>query len=170
MKTIISLAGAGPAAIYNLWKELNSTNNAVEVVFMDFSNNDQASPGLKKIGNKLAVERVCNLLKQKERDFTLTIKNVDTFTKEFLWPMEVIYYAIDKFKANQADKLSFHFIKDEENEYDICRKYFQTIEYRSELATTYMPVYDLGEKLLIIPRYSALPHYKDLEIDINNIR
>ena len=48
----------------------------------------------------------------------------------------------------------------EEGELEICRKYFTTIEYRSEISDYYT------DYPLIIPRYSALPYYKELEEDV----
>jgi hypothetical protein len=119
MKTIISLLGPSPGSIYHIWKELTTTNNEVEVVCMNFSNNEKAFERLKKQSNRLALERACEVLKANERDFTYTVVNVDSWTKEPLHPMESVYYAIDKFKANEADKLVYNFLKDEENEYMI---------------------------------------------------
>ena len=118
MKTIISLLG-GIGGVYNVWKELTTTNNDVEVIFLDFSNNANAPDDLKKLGFKTNVERICNMLKQRERDFTLTIKEVDSWTKEPFHGMEMAYIAIEEFKNNTADKLIYHFLKDEESQYTI---------------------------------------------------
>jgi len=48
---------------------------------------------------------------------------------------------------------------DSEEEFNIAKEYFQVVEYRSEIPT--------GS--LVIPRYSALPYYKELEVDVNNL-
>ncbi len=60
----------------------------------------------------------------------------------------------------------------EDGEFDICRKYFPTIEYRTGLlkwcySTDRLHNEDNMDNLLIIPRYSLLPYVKELEIDIN---
>lgn len=117
MKTIISMIG-GPGGVYNLWKELTTTTNEVEVVYLDFSNNEN-EPNLSKPGYKANVERIVNLLKQRERDFTFSVVPVNSWTKEPFHGMELAYYAINKFKNNQADKLVYHFLKDEESEYTL---------------------------------------------------
>lgn len=54
-----------------------------------------------------------------------------------------------------------------ECEYEICRQYFDTIEYRSELSYIHKSTGNNYE--LIIPRYSALPYYQELERDVNNL-
>lgn len=46
----------------------------------------------------------------------------------------------------------------EENEYSAAAKYFSMIEYRSEIKGG-----------LIIPRYSSLPYYEELERDVSNM-
>jgi len=62
------------------------------------------------------------------------------------------------FRKSLADK----------GEIDVCRKYFTTIEYRSELAK-YIAENELYQTVLVIPRYSALPYYQELETDVNNL-
>ena len=47
----------------------------------------------------------------------------------------------------------------EQKELEICKKYFKTVKYRSEIP----------ENSLVIPRYSALPYYKELEQDVKNL-
>lgn len=119
MKTIISMLG-GPGGVYNLWKELTTTSNDIEVVYFDFTESETVHDGAwNNPGVKVAVERVCNLLKSKTRDFTFTILNKDNWTAEPFHGMELAYYAIDEFKADRANKLIFHFLKDEESEYTI---------------------------------------------------
>lgn len=46
----------------------------------------------------------------------------------------------------------------EEGEFDVCRKYFLTSEYR-----TFIPYCSL-----VVPRYSCLPYYRELEVDLQN--
>jgi hypothetical protein len=43
------------------------------------------------------------------------------------------------------------------DEYKICKEFFPTYHYRSEITNK-----------LVIPRYSALPYYKELETDLGN--
>lgn len=47
----------------------------------------------------------------------------------------------------------------EENEFKICSKYFPTVRFRT----------DIPKDSLVIPRYSALPYYQELEYDINKL-
>ena len=47
----------------------------------------------------------------------------------------------------------------EENEIEVCQKYFNIIYYRTDVVLDH----------LIIPRYSALPHYHELEYDVNKL-
>lgn len=67
----------------------------------------------------------------------------------------------------------------DEGEFDVCKKYFKTIEYRTEISKYYSPSkeysgsgfgpYYIPQKILLIPRYSALPYYQELEKDVNNL-
>lgn len=52
----------------------------------------------------------------------------------------------------------------EEGEFEVCRKYFRVITQRTELV---LP--DIPFPHLVIPRYSALPYYDELERDIDNL-
>lgn len=47
----------------------------------------------------------------------------------------------------------------ETDEFDICSQYFHTVESRTEIP----------HESLVIPRYSALPYYRELERDIENL-
>ena len=47
----------------------------------------------------------------------------------------------------------------EEGELQVCQKYFNTTQYRTNLL----------RGSLVIPRYSALPYHRELEIDITNM-
>ena len=47
----------------------------------------------------------------------------------------------------------------DEGEFDVCRKYFTTVEYRS----------DIPRNSFVIPRYSYLPYPLEFEYDIKNI-
>jgi hypothetical protein len=52
----------------------------------------------------------------------------------------------------------------EEGEFEVCRKYFKVITQRTELHPINTPFFHL-----VIPRYSALPYYDELERDIDNL-
>jgi len=132
MKTIISILG-GYGGVYNLWKELNTTNNEVELVYLNYTF-EKAPESLKNVGYLEIVKRIVKILKEKERDFTFTVIEKDSWTKEPFHAMDMAYYAIDKFNKNEADKLIYHFLKDEESEFQI--QLMSGINYRlEELAT-----------------------------------
>jgi len=48
---------------------------------------------------------------------------------------------------------------EQEEEFNIAKEYFRVVEYRSEIPAN----------SLVIPRYSALPFYKELEVDVTNL-
>lgn len=98
-------------------------------------------------------------------------ENNQYFSKE-----KTMEQTIDSFKKTldlkNKEKMSpiilFRKNLQEEGEFDVCRKYFPTIEYRSELSK-YIAENELYKTVTVIPRYSALPYYKDLEKDIDNL-
>ena len=55
----------------------------------------------------------------------------------------------------------------EDGELEACQKHFEVIKYRALLyGLSHSPQYALEDKHLVIPRYSALPYYKELENDV----
>jgi len=48
---------------------------------------------------------------------------------------------------------------DSEEEFEIAKQYFDVVEYRSEIP----------KDSLVIPRFSALPYYNELEVDVKNL-